>query len=179
MGSIENEITLNQNIYSVIKPALDENQTNNSLVLAKKDISNLAFLAKFLKKNTQIQTLDLSNNNIGNKACKDIASLIESNTTIKVLNLSENKIGGKGLQVICSALCNNQTIEELDIRKNDKIPWYTLKMLLAMLYRNQSIVKIYYTQDPNHPQLHTGGGGHGHEHHHKKHGSESQLAVQD
>ena len=44
-----------------------------------------------------LETLDLSENFIGNDGAKDIAAMIEENKTIKRLKLTNCQIGTKGL----------------------------------------------------------------------------------
>ena len=45
-----------------------------------------------------LETLDLSNNILGNHGAKDIAVMIEENNTIKKLKLTNCQIGTQGLQ---------------------------------------------------------------------------------
>ena len=68
---------------------------------------------------TALETLDLSENYIGNDGAKDIAAMIEENKTIKRLKLTNCHIGTKGLQAIVSALSKEgENLESLDIRGN-------------------------------------------------------------
>jgi hypothetical protein len=98
----------------------------------------------YLKDNQNIEVLDLSNNNIGNKGVKNITKLLETNEAIRELNLSDNNIGTKGLNHLCSALSYNKSIVRLDIRRNP-IPWGANKILLALLHKNPNIYEITYT----------------------------------
>jgi Ran GTPase-activating protein (RanGAP) involved in mRNA processing and transport len=58
--------------------------------------------------------------------------------------LQNNRIGPSGLQHICSALTINQSIKYLDIRDN-MIQDESLKILLAMLFRNKILQNIKYS----------------------------------
>ena len=93
-----------------------------------------------------LETLDLSDNYIGNDGAKDIAAMIEENKTIKKLKLTNCHIGTKGLQVIVSALSKEgcENLEFLDIRGN-AIPDKQLKILLVLMYNNRNIREIDYS----------------------------------
>lgn len=98
----------------------------------------------YLKDNQNIQVLDLSNNNIGNKGVRNITKLLKTNEAITELNLSDNNIGTKGLNHLCSALSYNKSVLSLNIKRNP-IPWGANKILLALLHKNPNIVEIKYT----------------------------------
>ena len=70
--------------------------------------------------------------------------MIANTETIEVLNLSENMIGPEGLQQICSSLALNKSVKMLDIQRNE-IPDESLKMLLALLFKNETILEIKYS----------------------------------
>ena len=53
-------------------------------------------------------------------------------------------IGPEGLQQICSSLALNKSVKMLDIQRNE-IPDESLKMLLALLFKNETILEIKYS----------------------------------
>jgi hypothetical protein len=92
-----------------------------------------------------IISLDLSSNNIQDKDASKIASIISIAPNLERIILKNNKIQANGLQQIASALAQDESkVIELDISENP-IPDFNLKILLAMLYNNQSIEKIEYS----------------------------------
>lgn len=105
----------------------------------------MEFLVNYLKDNQNIEILDLSNNNIGNRGVLNITKLLETNTAITEVNLADNNIGTKGLNYLCSALSYNRSVISLDIRRNP-IPWGANKVLLALLYKNPNIMEIKYSK---------------------------------
>ena len=70
--------------------------------------------------------------------------VIKESVSIVYLNLQGNNIGPIGLQQLCSVLTDPKaSVNHLDIR-NNHIPDYALKILLAMLYQNNSLMRIDY-----------------------------------
>lgn len=89
--------------------------------------------------------IDLSQNDLNNFGANQIAGILKKFTKIKTCDISSNGIGSDGMQKICSGLCNeNSKLEHLDIQDNP-ISDKSLKMLMAMLLHNTSILEINYT----------------------------------
>lgn len=116
-----------------------------SINVKKEKLNRMEFLINYLKDNQNIEVLDLSNNNIGNKGVTNITKLLEHNTNITEVNLSDNNIGTKGLNHLCSALSCNTSVRYLDIKRNP-VPWGANKVLLALLYKNPYILDIRYSK---------------------------------
>lgn len=116
-----------------------------SINVKREKLNRMEFLVNYLKDNQNIEVLDLSNNNIGNKGIRNITKLLKENSAIVELNLSDNNIGTKGLNHLCSALSYNRSVLYLDIRRNP-IPWGANKILLALLYKNPNIMEIKYSR---------------------------------
>ena len=77
---------------------LESKQDNDdrTLDLTNANLSTSVF-QKMIRDYTALETLDLSENNIGNDGAKNIAAMIEENKTIKSLKLTNCQIGTKGL----------------------------------------------------------------------------------
>ena len=89
--------------------------------------------------------LDLSNNNLGDDCIGELEKVLRLSSVIEHLNLSGNIIGPNGLQKLCSVLSESTcTVTSLNIRNNN-IPDFALKILLACLYQNNTLLVINYT----------------------------------
>ena len=151
MEEMKGELRKNRSISEYLVPNRcgSEGSGGPSIDLTGKKLHAVAFLAKYLRDNQDVQVLNLSGNDIGNAGAEEIAELLrDPDCNLKELNLANNRIGASGLNSICSALCSNSSVMKLNI-KNNKIEHSELKMLLALLYRNQTIMEIIYSEaDP-------------------------------
>lgn len=75
-------------------------------------------LLPLLLKNTSIQILNLSENDIGDTFSEDLARVLLKNSSIQELILSHNNIGDKGIEFLCSALLENTTLQRLYLVSN-------------------------------------------------------------
>ncbi|CAI2367823.1 unnamed protein product [Moneuplotes crassus] len=142
-----NQFTMRGNKKRNRRHVYDEDMSKSgglSINVKRNKLNKVEFLVNYLKDNRNIQVLDLSNNNIGNKGVKNITKLLETNEAITEINLSDNNIGTKGLNNLCSALSYNKSVVKLDIRRNP-IPWGANKILLALLHKNPNINEIKYS----------------------------------
>lgn len=82
---------------------------------------------------------------MGDEGAQQIETVLKQTSSIEKLNLSYNSIGPNGLQKLCSVLSEPTcTVTTIDITNNN-IPDHSLKILLACLYKNDSLQKIHYT----------------------------------
>jgi len=145
---IEAELTKNRLIQAIINDATMHDEKDEALYLGWKGFKDISFLEKYLEHYPSIKNVDLSHNTIGNAGCERMAHLLTKFRHIKKCSLKGNNIGSDGLQTICSALAlhkkEGSQLEELDIEENP-INDKSLKMLLAMLLNNNSILSIKYS----------------------------------
>ena len=78
-------------------------------------------IAKSLKYNTTLLSLDLSDNNIGDAGAIALAEFLVSNTTLEYFSLAQNQISDIGFELICKALKVNKTLLGLTIDHNNEI----------------------------------------------------------
>ena len=96
-------------------------------------------IAKSLKYNTTLLSLNLKGNNIGDAGAIALAEFLVSNTTLEHLDLSENQISDIGFEEICKALKVNKTLLNLNINKNRILNW---GLLISALEENFVINKL-------------------------------------
>ena len=77
-------------------------------------------IARFLRDNIFVKTLDLRGNNVQGKGATALAGGIKLNRSLRSLNLKWNAIGKDvtGVQALCDVLKANATITHLDLRNN-------------------------------------------------------------
>eukprot|EP00978_Attheya_sp_CCMP212_P000352 scaffold732_cov48-Attheya_sp.AAC.3 len=75
-------------------------------------------LALALKHNTNIVSLDLSFNMIGNEGASALASALCENDSIRILNLEGNFIRSSGAAAIAEALCQNSRLRSISLKNN-------------------------------------------------------------
>ena len=74
-----------------------------------------------------------------------MSEILSNHKNVKRVILSNNNIGREGLGIICSALANKECkVEFLDI-SNNNFEDKQLKALLALLYKNDSLIEIKYS----------------------------------
>ncbi len=66
--------------------------------------------------NSNIRTLNLSGNNIGDDGAVALAAMLERNTTLETLELNSNAIDLKGITALARALGNNTSLKVLGLR---------------------------------------------------------------
>ena len=103
----------------VIKAIVDGTAT--SITKAEANINGIGAIAiaKALKNNTALATLDLSNNNIGDSGAVAIGNALTVNTALATLDLSNNNIGDAGAAALGEALKDNNALAMLNLYYND------------------------------------------------------------
>ena len=139
MQMIKSQLQMNSVIHQKLLPNLRDVELGNAhLNLAEMNFKDVSFLQKFLQSYTALKVLDLSNNALGDEGAQQIEAVLQT-SQIEKLNISHNNIGPNGLQKLCSVLSKEScTVTTLDIRNNN-IPDHSLKILLACLYKNDSL----------------------------------------
>jgi hypothetical protein len=94
----------------------------HELNLCRQDLqtSGSQALAKALKVNGSLKSVDLSANHLTNHGhdmtgIKELAAALGVNGALTMLSLAANKLGVEGTKAICEALEQNKTLKELDI----------------------------------------------------------------
>eukprot|EP00741_Cyanophora_paradoxa_P021057 tig00021332_g20325.t1 len=75
-------------------------------------------LVKAMSTNKSITELDLSCNNMGDKAGVELASMLLQNKTLLSLNLSRNMLNRKSGEALANSLCQSSSLLSLDISQN-------------------------------------------------------------
>lgn len=111
---------LNLEAIKYLAQALSINSTLGSLYLNECHIDNKMseYVAEILFKNTSITMLDLGKNYIRN-GFKIISRALIKNTTLNTLNLSYNDLNYKSAKYLGPVLKFNSTLTEIDIEDND------------------------------------------------------------
>ncbi len=114
-----------------------------SLNLSNKNIGNegVIAIAEALKENQIITTLDLHNNFIGPEAATALAEVFKVNSTITMVNLRWNNMGDTGATALAEALKENSTIQSVNLFYNN-IGDDGAKELAEALKLNQSITTL-------------------------------------
>ena len=71
-----------------------------------------------LKSSTTLETINLSDNTIGDEDAKALADALKTNKTLHTLDLSGNEIGDTGAKALADALKINTTLHALDLGYN-------------------------------------------------------------
>ena len=76
-------------------------------------------ISRVVKKNKNIVSIDLSNNQIGYEGARCLSLVLsEPDVELKKLNLSLNLIGDKAFSVMLHDITDNKTLEELNLSSN-------------------------------------------------------------
>ena len=108
-----------------------------------KDMGATAF-ANVFAANTPLQTIELGDNEVGNRGAKAIAASLGSNTHLKALYLDDNDIADEGCVAIANVLAeyaNSSGIETLGLG-NNKIKAKGAAAVIEMLKVNKRIVAL-------------------------------------
>lgn len=98
-------------------------------------------LAKVLKENQTIISIDISGNNIGSEGAKALANILKENQTLTSIELRNNNIGHEGIKAIAEALKANQTITSIDLSWNH-MDLEDIKTLAEALKVNKTVTSI-------------------------------------
>ncbi|XP_069811565.1 dynein regulatory complex subunit 5 isoform X2 [Dendropsophus ebraccatus] len=96
---------------------------------------------------SQLQTLNLCNNNIRPHGAQAIAHSLTKNSRLQVLNLRLNHIGDEGGQALCNALLQNNSLQWLHIGSNE-LSEPTATLLAQVLSQNTSLKSINISCNP-------------------------------
>ena len=92
--------------------AFSKNQITGEEAGFEKFISSLIF-------NQSVESLDFSNNFLGDQSTISIANLISKNKTLQSINLGSNSIHNEGCRHLINALNKNSTLHNLNLENND------------------------------------------------------------
>ena len=132
----------------VLVDALESNATLKKLHLRDSRIGpeGARHLARWLKSNTALTTLNLGNNfrkgnHIGPEGARYIAEALKVNKSLRVLILLGNRIGDTGVKSLTQGLKNNATLTWLDVSCNHLGP-PGFKSVADWLENNPSIITL-------------------------------------
>jgi hypothetical protein len=100
-------------------------------------------LARFLRDNALLQSLDLRGNNIRADGIVVVAHALQVHQTLKSICFKWNHIGShiRGIQALCDVLKENTTIMQVDIR-NNKIGVDGARVIADMIRENTAITHL-------------------------------------
>merc|ERR1712242_282123 len=104
----------------------------------KMSICSISHLKGSMDKNSKKWTL--SNQNITDRECIIIAEFIKSNSLLTELRISNNNIGTIGVRAFAEALKTNSTLKILDFRENN-IDHVAIEILVESLKDNTSVIE--------------------------------------
>ncbi|XP_040604101.1 NLR family CARD domain-containing protein 3 isoform X4 [Mesocricetus auratus] len=119
-----------------------------SLSLTENQIGNKGAkaLARSLLVNRSLITLDLRSNTIGPQGAKALAEALKKNRTLTSLSLQSNMIKDNGVMCMAEALVSNQTISILQLQKNLIGPTGAQRMADA-LKQNKSLKELMFSSN--------------------------------
>jgi hypothetical protein len=124
---------------------LEVNKDSPSISLAYASIGDdgCVEIARFLRDNIFVKTLDLRGNNVQGKGATALAGGIKLNRSLRSLNLKWNAIGKDvtGVQALGDVLKANATITHLDLR-NNRINSQGIIYLAEVLRENNTITHM-------------------------------------
>jgi Ran GTPase-activating protein (RanGAP) involved in mRNA processing and transport len=94
--------------------------------------------ALFLKGCTNLASIDLADNYIGDSGCKELAESLSGLMKLEKIFLSGNRVGDLGFAILSSMLLANSTVTELDISGNN-IRKTGMQALGSSLRENKSL----------------------------------------
>ena len=98
-----------------------------------------------LKENSNLEILDLSNNNITGEIAEDLASVIKNNLDLKQLNLGNNKLG-PSTSTILQALKGNSKLTLLNLNCNN-MTGEVKDDLASVIKNNPGLEKLYLSEN--------------------------------
>eukprot|EP00667_Euglena_gracilis_P004132 EG_transcript_4150 len=103
-------------------------------------------LAVELKRNVDVQQLDLSFGSLGSDGARTIAEGLRRNTTLLTLDISHNNMGVGGAKALAKSLRENDTLLELDVRRNN-IGAEGAVMLAEGLRHNATLQRLAFSDN--------------------------------
>ncbi|MES2122140.1 MAG: hypothetical protein V4492_05105 [Chlamydiota bacterium] len=106
-----------------IAPALMANSNLTSLNLQSNGIGDLGVeaIAPVLRDNSTLTSLDLGSNGIEDPGAEALARVLPTMSTLKTLKLSYNRFGDEGAQALATVLATNSTLTFLQMGCNYRI----------------------------------------------------------
>jgi hypothetical protein len=136
------------------KPLTCLNLNNTSVFRSlsdQKKKEKYAEICDTLRKTPRITSIELTNADVGNDFCEEVAKLLADNCAIEELNLNSNPVGDYGIQVLCKALRENTTLRVLKLHNlSSTIDKVSQKCMLELLKHNQTITKLVYVFPQRH-----------------------------
>jgi hypothetical protein len=124
---------------------LDSSKDASALSLAYASVGDdgCNAIARFVRENVMLRTIDLRGNNIRADGLVVLAHSLRSNSSIVSVCLKWNQVGShtRGVQALCDVLKDNQSITNLDLR-NNKIPSDCGIYFSEMLRENSSLTHL-------------------------------------
>ncbi|KAF0529555.1 RNI-like protein [Gigaspora margarita] len=133
----------NFEIIEFLSEILYKNTTLNTLDISKNDISfkELEVLSKALCNSTALISLILDNNFLCAEGGNALAEILSKNTSLSSLSLHHNQIGSQGVLAIAKILYKNNTLSYLDIG-NNQINVEGAKVLSKVLCVNNVLTSL-------------------------------------
>jgi len=133
--------TSHANLLATLDNARDA--TSLSLAYASIGDEGCHALARFLRDNALLQTLDLRGNNLRADGIVVLAHALQVHSTLKAICLKWNHVGShvRGVQALCDVLKDNTTVMNLDLR-NNKIGVDGARVIADMIRENTTLTHI-------------------------------------
>jgi len=114
------DCTLTDDGARLLGAFLQKDTNINSLILTNNNISKIGAkeIAKGVHFNTKISSLSLSNNLIGSQGAINLAPAIANCMTLESVALSGCNIGSKGAKALAKAFTKNLKVSRVDLSKN-------------------------------------------------------------
>ena len=137
------ENQLHSRCVSLLAAALSSTISMEGLSLCNNGItdSDVLQLAEVLSaKNSTLNRLALTSNNISDHGVQCLAKMLTSNATLTQLWLGFNHITDQGVQLLMKALAHhNRTLQVLSLSSNTMITDASIDFLLEMLEHNETL----------------------------------------
>ena len=100
--------------------AFQKNKTINTINLSENRMGQegIIALAGAIRNNNILRTIDLNNNHIGSEGAVALAGAIQNNNTMHAIDLTDNKIGPEGAVALAGAVQNNNTVHTVRLECN-------------------------------------------------------------
>ena len=101
-------------------------------------------IAKALKINNTLTTLNLQQNDIGDEGVFALAEALKTNNTLTTLNLQQNDIGNEGVNRLVHVLFRreNESLIDIDFKYNNKITADVFENLKDTIRMNRTLQKL-------------------------------------
>ena len=129
-------------IQSIIA-ALENEDEVSEILLNHNCISNAGaiLLSEYLCRHSNITSIELFGNELGDDCCKSFAKMLKVNTTLRRLKLGDNQIGPVGASALSEGLLENRSLTQLHLGGN-KIGVEGLDSIAAALLGNTVLTSL-------------------------------------